>query len=178
MTPPAESPTPAASPETPTPTPAERVLRVTAETTPAPSRSPRQKDEKKAAAGRAGDAARKAKTERLERELVAAKEALVFVADPRPSRPGSGPPDAQSNEEAAPRRQSDKKEEAGPALFTWPVGVLVAAAGGLAYRLHPARAEPSPPLPPPLEEKKPPVLSPDAGPAQQLKVKPNPHYME
>ena len=161
MTPPAESPTP---------TPAEPVLRVT----PAPSRSSKQKDEKKAAAGRAGAAARKAKTERLERELAAAKEALrdpAFVADP-------GPPDANSNEETAPLRQSDKKEEAGPALFTWPVGVLVAAAGGLAYCFQFHRAEPSPSLPPPPEEKKPPVLQSSAGPAQHLKVKPNPHYME
>ena len=43
------------------------------------------KNEKKAAAGRAGTAARKAKSERLERELAEAKEALrdpAFVADP------------------------------------------------------------------------------------------------
>ena len=104
--------------------------------------------------GRAGAAARKAKTERLERELAAAKEALrdpAFVAAP------VAPP------EAAPHRQSDKTEEAGPALFTWPVGVLVAAAGGLAYWFQFHRAEPSPSPPP--EEKKPPVLQSSAGPA-------------
>ena len=132
-------------------------------TTPAPSRPSKLKDEKKAAAGRAGAAARKAKTERLERELAAAKEALrdpAFVADP---------PDAHSNEEAAPHR--DKKEEAGPVLFTWPVGVLVAAAGALAYWFH--RAESRPP-----KEKKPPALQNSAGSAQQLKVVHNPHYME
>ena len=137
---------------------------------PAPSRPSKLKDEKKAAAGRAGAAARKAKTERLERELAAAKEALrdpAFVDDP-------GPPAAHSNEEAAPPRHSDKKEEeAGPALFTWPVGALVAAAGGLAYWLQFHRAEP-----PPLEKKKPQVLQSSAGPAQHLKVAHNPHYME
>ena len=105
--------------------PAEPVLRVT---TPTPSRPSKLKDEKKAAAGRAGAAARKAKTERLERELAAAKEALrdpAFVDDP-------GPPAAHSNEEAAPLRPQryKKEEEDGPALFTWPVGVLVAAVGG------------------------------------------------
>ena len=173
MTPPEESPrpTPAASTE-----PAEPVFRVTAETTPAPSRPSKLKDEKKAAAGRASAAARKAKTDCLERELAAAKEALrdpAFVADP-------GAPDANSNEEAAPLRHSDKKEEeAGPALFTWPVGALVAAAGGLAYWFQFHRTEPSPPPPPPPEEKKPPVLLSSAGPAQHiLKVAHNPHYME
>ena len=164
VTPPVESP----SPETATPAAsaedaAEPVLRVT---TPAPSQLSKLKNEKKAAAGRAGAAARKAKSDRLERELAAAKEALrdpAFVADP---------PAAHSNEEAAPQR--DKKEE-GPALFTWPVGVLVAAAGALAYWSH--RAESS--LPPrPLPEKKPPVLQNSEGPAQQLKVAHNPHYME
>ena len=170
VTPPVESP----SPETATPAAsaedaAEPVLRVT---TPAPSRPSKLKDEKKAAAGRASAAARKAKTERLERELAAAKEALrdpAFVADP---------PDAHSNEEAAPLRDK-KEEEAGPGLFTWPVGVLVAAAGALAYWSH--RAESSPPLPPrplPPKEKKPPVLQNSAGSAQQLKVAHNPHYME
>ena len=146
---------------------AEPVLRVT---TPAPSRPSKLKDEKKAAAGRAGTAVRKAKKESLERELAAAKEALrdpAFVADP-------GPPD----EEAAPPRHSVKKEEEdGPALFTWPVGVLVTAVGGLAYWSKFHHAEPSP-LPPPPEEKKPPVLLSSAGPAQHLKVVHNPHYME
>ena len=83
-------------------------LRVTAETTPAPSRSPRQKDEKKAAAGRTGAAARKAKTKRLEGELATAKEALrdsAFV-----SAPAAPLLDAHSNEEA-PRRGD--KEAAG-----------------------------------------------------------------
>ena len=154
MTPPEESPettTQTASTEPPPPETttqtepqSQPVLRVTAETS--PSQLSKLKNEKKAAAGRAGAAARKAKSERLERELAAAKEALrdpAFVADP---------PAAHSNEEAAPQR--DKKEE-GPALFTWPVGVLVAAAGALAYWSH--RAESS--LPPrPLPEKKPPVL--------------------
>ena len=163
VTPPVESP----SPETATPAgsaedAAEPVLRVT---TPAPSRPSKLKDEKKAAAGRASAAARKAKTERLERELAAAKEALrdpAFVAD------------APTNEEAAPPRpQRDKKEE-DPALFTWPVGALVAAVGGLAYWSQFHRAEPS--LPP--EEKKPQVLQNSAGSAQQLKVAHNPHYME
>ena len=143
----------------------EPVLRVT---TPTPSRPSKLKDEKKAAAGRAGAAARKAKTERLERELAAAKEALrdpPFVDDP---------PAVHSNEEATP--PSDKKEEeAGPALFTLPVGALVAVAGGLAYWAASHRAEPRPPPP---KEKKPQVLQSSAGPAQQLKVVHNPHYME
>ena len=141
-------------------------MRVTAETT--PSRTSKQKDEKKAAAGRAGAASRKAKTERLERELAAAKEALrdpAFVTDP-------GPPD----EEAAPLRRSDKKEADG-SMFPWPVGVLVAVVVVLAYWSKFHRAEPSP-LPLPPEEKKPPVLLSSAGPAQQLKVAYNPHYME
>ena len=141
-------------------------MRVTA-TPAAPSRPSKLKDEKKAAAGRASAAARKAKTERLERELAAAKEALrdpAFVADPA---------DAPTNEEAAPQRDK-KEEEDGPALFTWPVGALVAAVGGLAYWSQFHRAEPSPPP----EEKKPPVLLSSAGSAQQLKVAHNPHYME
>ena len=149
-------------------------MRVTAETTPSPSRPSKLKGEKKAAAGRAGAATRKANTERLERELAAAKEALrdpAFVADP-------GHPDAPTNEDAAPHRpQRDKKEEAGPALFTWPVGVLVAAAGALAYWPKFHRAEPRPPPLPP-KEKKPPALQNSAGSAQQLKVAHNPHYME
>ena len=104
---------------------------MTAET--APSRPSKLKDEKKVAAGRAGVASRKAKSERLERELAAAKEALrdpAFVADP---------PDA----EAAPLRRSDKKEEADGSMFPWPVGVLVAAIGGagLLDRLAPRRTE-------------------------------------
>ena len=96
--------------ESPRPTP---VLRVTAETTPAPSRPSKLKDEKKAAAGRASAVARKAKTERLERELAAAKEALrdpAFMADP-------GAPDANSNEEAAPlqpQREKKKKKRLAP----------------------------------------------------------------
>ena len=154
VTPPEESPKPTAEP----------VLRVTAETTPAPSRPSKLKDEKKAAAGRASAAARKAKTERPERELAAAKEAL---ADPA---------DAPINEEAAPPgpQRDEKEEEDGPALFTLPVGALVAAVGGPAYWSQFHRAEPSPPP----EEKKPPVLLSSAGPAQQLKVAYNPHYME
>ena len=164
MTPQAESP----QPETATPVASaedaeEPVLRVTAETTPSPSRSSKQKDEKKAAAGRAGAAARKAKTERLERELAEAKEALrdpAFVADP---------PDA----EAAPLRRSDEKEEEDSSMFPWPVGVLVAAAGALAYLSQFHRAEPRPP-----QEKKPLALQNSAGSAQQLKVAHNPHYME
>ena len=100
------------------------VLRVTAETT---SRSPRQKDPKKVAAGRAGAAARKAKSERLERELAAAKESL---RDPTYAAPVA-PPAAHSNEEAP---RSDKEEEkAAGSMSPWGVGVLVAAAGGLAY---------------------------------------------
>ena len=158
MTPQAESP----PPETATPAASaedaeEPVLTVTAETTPSPSRSSKQKDEKKAAA------ARKAKTERLERELAAAKEALrdpAFVADP---------PDG----EAAPLRRSDKKEEEDGSMFPWPVGVLVAAAGALAYWSQFHRAEPRPP-----QEKKPPALQNSAGSSQQLKVAHNPHYME
>ena len=168
VTPSEESPPAEPTPETPTPVEAaEPILRVTA---PTPSRTCKQKDEKKAAARRAGAAARKAKKESLERELAAAKEALrdpAFVADP-------GPPD----EEAAPPRHSDKKEkEDGPALFTWPVGALAAAVRGLTYWSKFHRAEPSP-LPLPPEEKKPPVLLSSTGPAQHLKVVHNPHYME
>ena len=140
-------------------------MRVTAETTSSPSRPPKQKDEKKAAAGRAGAASRKAKTERLERELAAAKEALrdpAFVADP-------GPPD----EEAAPLRRSDKKEADG-SMFPWPVGMLVAVVVVLAYWSKFHRAEPSPPP----KKKKPPTLQNSAGSTQQLKVADNPHYME
>ena len=73
-------------------------------------------------------------------------------------QPTPAPPAAHSNEEAS---RSEKKEAAG-SMPPWGVGVLVAAAGGLAYWLHRARAEP----PPQKEEKKTPVLSPDAGPAQ------------
>ena len=111
------------------------------------------KNEKKAAAGRAGAAARKAKSERLERELAEAKEALrdpAFVADPPAA-------------EAAPIR--DKKEE-GSILY---LGALVAAVGGLVYWSKFHRAEPP--------EKKT-TLKSSAGPAQQLKVAHNPHYME
>ena len=169
VTPPEESPettTPAPAPSTePQSQPVQPVWRVTAETS--PSQLSKLKNEK-AAAGRASAAARKAKTERLERELAAAKEALrdpAFVADSA---------DAPTNEEAAPPRpQRDKKEE-DPALFTWPVGALVAAVGGLAYWSQFHRAEPSPPP----EEKKPPVLLSSAGSAQQLKVAHNPHYVE
>ena len=165
VTPPAESPppettTPAASTE-PQSQPAQPVLRVMAET--APSRPSKLKDEKKAAAGRAGAAARKAKSERLERELAAAKEALrdpAFVADPPAA-------------EAAPLRRSDKKEEEDGSMFPWPVGILVAAVGGLAYWTASHRAEPRPP-----KEKKTPTLQNSAGSAQQLKVSHSPHYME
>ena len=145
--------------------PAQPVLRVTAETT---SRSPRQKDPKKVAAGRVGAAARKAKSERLERELVAAKESPRDPTYAAPVAPPA-PPAAHSNEEAS---RGEKKEAAG-SMPPGGVGVLVAAAGGLAYWLQRARAEP----PPQKEEKKPSVLSPER-PAQQLKVAHNPHYME
>ena len=138
---------------------------MTAEATPAPSRSPRQKDPKKVAAGRAGAAARKAKSERLERELAAAKKSL---RDPTYAAPVA-PPQTHSNEEAP---RSDKKEAAG-SMTPLGVGVLVAAAG-LAYWLHRAHRAPVEPSP---KEKKPPVLSPER-PAQQLKVAHNPHYME
>ena len=127
------------------------VLRVTAPSQPS-------KNEKKAAAGRAGAAARKAKSERLERELAEAKEALrdpAFVADPPAA-------------EAAPLRRSDKKEEVS-ILY---LGALVAAVGGLVYWSLFNRAEP----PPPKEKKT--TLKNIAGPAQQLKVAHNPHYME
>ena len=166
---PAEPPAPETVAEPPAPEavaeprsqPAQPVLRVTAETTPAPCRSPRQKDPRKVAAGRAGAAARRAKAERLERELAQAKESL---RDPTyaPVAP------LHSNEEAP---RSDKKEAAG-SISPWGVGALVAAAG-LAYWAASRRA----PVEPPPKEKKPPVLSQDS-PAQQLKVKPNPHYME
>ena len=130
---------------------------MTAETS--PNQPSKLKNEKKAAAGRAGAAARKAKSDRLERELEAAKDALrdpAFVADPPAS-------------EAAPLRRSDKKEEADGSMFS--LGVLVAAVGGLAYWAASHRAEPPPP-----KEKKP--LQSSAGSAQQLKVAHNPHYME
>ena len=126
-------------------------LRVTAPSQPS-------KNEKKAAAGRAGAAARKAKSERLERELAEAKEALrdpAFVADPPVA-------------EAAPLQRSDKKEEVS-ILY---LGALVAAVGGLVYWSKFHRAEP----PPPKEKKT--TLKNIAGPAQQLKVAHNPHYME
>ena len=128
------------------------VLRVTVPSQPS-------KNEKKAAAGRAGAAARKAKSERLERELAEAKEALrdpAFVADP---------PAAEAAPEAAPLR--DKKEAS--MLY---LGALVAAVGGLVYWSKFHRAEP----PPPKEKKT--TLKSSAGPAQQLKVAHNPHYME
>ena len=130
-------------------------LRVTAPSQPS-------KNEKKAAAGRAGAAARKAKSERLERELAEAKEALrdpAFVADP---------PAAEAAPEAAPLRRSDKKEEVSMLYL----GALVAAVGGLVYWSKFHRAEP----PPPKEKKT--TLKNSAGPAQQLKVAHNPHYME
>ena len=60
-TPPAVTP-PAEDAAEPRSQPAQPVLRVTAETAPAPSRSPTQKEPKKVAAGRAGAAARKAKS--------------------------------------------------------------------------------------------------------------------
>ena len=129
-------------------------LRVTAPSQPS-------KNEKKAAAGRAGAAARKAKSERLERELAEAKEALrdpAFVADP---------PAAEAAPEAAPLRRSDKKEEVSMLYL----GALVAAVGGLVYWSKFHRAEP-----PPKEKKT--TLKSSAGPAQQLKVAHNPHYME
>ena len=91
------------------------------------------KNEKKAAAGRAGGAARKAKSERLERELAEAKEALrnpAFVADP---------PAPEAAPEAAPIR--DKKQE-GSMLY---LGALVAAVGGLVYWSKSHREEPPPP---------------------------------
>ena len=119
------------------------------------------KNEKKAAAGHAGAAARKAKSERLERELAEAKEALrdpAFVADP---------PAPEAAPEAAPIR--DKKQE-GSMLY---LGALVAAVGGLVYWSKSNREEPPPP-----KEKKTTTLKSSAGPAQQLKVAHNPHYME
>ena len=118
------------------------------------------KNEKKAAAGRAGAAARKAKSERLERELAEAKEALrdpAYVADP---------PAPEAAPEAAPIR--DKKQE-GSMLY---LGALVAAVGGQVYWSQFNRAEP----PPPKEKKT--TLKSSLGPVQQLKVPHNPHYME
>ena len=95
------TPTPEIVAETP-------VLRVTdpkTETRPTTSQSPRQKDPKNVAAGRAGAAARKAKAERLERELAKAKESL---------RDPTYTPDAplHSNEEdvAAPPPQYKKQQ--------------------------------------------------------------------
>ena len=120
--------------------------------------APPSKNEKKVAAGRAGAAARKTKSERLERELAEAKEALrdpAFVADPPAP-------------EEAPIR--DKKQEGSSMLY---LGALVAAVGGLIYWSKFNRAEP--PTPP---EKKTTTLKSSAGPAQQLKVAHNPHYME
>ena len=138
---------------------------MTAETTPTTSPSPRQKDPRKVAAGRAGAAARKAKAERLERELSKAKE---------PLRDPTYTPDAplHSNEEAP---RSDKEEEkAAGSMSPWNIGVLVAALG-LAYWAASQRD------PPPKKTVTPPVLSP-VGSAQQLKVTHsiahNPHYME
>ena len=81
-----------------TSTPETPVLRVTypkTETTPTTSQSPKQKDPKKVAAGRAGAASRKVKAERLERELAKAKESL---RDPKYT---SGAP-LHSNEEDVP----------------------------------------------------------------------------
>ena len=122
--------------------------------------APPSKNEKKVAAGRAGAAARKAKSERLERELAEAKEALrdpTFVADP---------PAPEAAPEEAPIR--DKKQE-GSMLY---LGALVAAVGGLIYWSKFNRAE----QPQPKEKKT--TLKNSAGPAQQLKVAHNPHYME
>ena len=152
VTPPSDSPeTTTEPPETTKQMEPQPVLRVTAPSQPS-------KNEKKAAAGRAGAAARKTKSERLERELAEAKEALrdpAFVADPPAA-------------EAAPLRRSDKKEEVSMLYL----GALVAAVGGLVYWSKFHRAEP----PPPKEKKT--TLKNIAGPAQQLKVAHNPHYME
>ena len=121
------------------------MLRVTAETAPSPS--PRQKDPRKVAAGRAGAAARKAKAERLERELAHAKESL---RDPThaPVAP------LHSNDVAAP----PKEKEAAGSMSPWGVGAAVAALG-LAYWSASQRA------PPPKKT----LLSPN-GSDQQLKV--------
>ena len=102
---PAETPTlPETSAAEPQSQPVQQVTRVTAETAPATSRSPkRHKDPKNVAAGRAGAAARRAKEEGLERELANAKESLrdpAFVAAP-----------LHSNEEASPGRHGRQEEE-------------------------------------------------------------------
>ena len=117
---PAETTTPAdTSKQVETTTPAETTKQVekTKQVEPQPAlrvTAPPSKNEKKAAA-------RKAKSERLERELAEAKEALrdpAFVADP---------PAPEAAPEEAPIR--DKKQE-GSMLY---LGALVAAVGGLIY---------------------------------------------
>lgn len=152
------------------------MLRVTdpkTETTPTTSQSPRQKDPKKVAAGRAGAAARKAKQAHLLEELRKAKESQ------RNTENTSGaPPDREVEDFVAPPAGTpakEKDEKAAPALRTagsttpWIIG---AAAGlGLAYWAASQRAPVDPPVLPPKKS------SPD-GSAQQLKVAHNPFYME
>ena len=144
------------------PPPETPVLKVTA--------PPSQKDPKKVAAGRAGAAARKAKQAHLLEELRKAKESMR-------NKDYGAPPDREVEDFVAPPRR-EEDEKAAPALRTarftntWIIGV-VAAGLGLAYWAASQRAPVDPPVPP-KKSSMPPV----DGPSRQLKVEPNPFYME
>ena len=146
----------------------EQQVRVTdpgPETTPA-----RQKDPKKVAAGRAGAAARKKNQDSLKEERDSLQERLRQVKEAR-RRP-------ENNSEAPPEvRPAEPAEKAAPAVdstTSWAIGAAVVGLG-LAYWAASKRAPVDFPVLPP---ENPPVLSPDVGSAQQLKVRRDPFHME
>lgn len=152
------------------------MLRVTdpkTETTPTTSQSPKQKDPKKVAAGRAGAAARKTKQALLLEELRKAKESQ------RNAENTSGAPPGREVEDFVAHPPKEKKEA--PASHTadsTTLWILGAAAGlGLAYWATLTRSvvtQRAPVDPPALPPKK---SSPD-GSVQQLEVVHSPFYME